>query len=281
MKAYALSTPQLLLHSLLILQFKVSSPFQFKNDGWRIALNIGREPESKGGMSDEWAISGCRLPIVIKCDFLPDNKIVPKVSEVRFTAMGGELKYPIEPGTWSLSNDFAQRDLSLTFTFPDELIRRDVSLQGTVTCRGKAFTQFSLDAMNDEYYDAQKIRWGKTRDVDEIERRKDAPRKWNPEGVGNDGKKGAWERRYEEEGLLSGITKRTVLALAQRKELKRREKRPDLKDLSADCGPIPGVEGNVYIVREGTVTLRKGLWNDVVVGTWSAEPINNRPVSYY
>ena len=36
-------------------------------DGWRLALDVGREAGT--AMPAGWARSGCRLPLVVRCDF--------------------------------------------------------------------------------------------------------------------------------------------------------------------------------------------------------------------
>ena len=53
-------------------------------------MSIGREPGT--GMPNDWASSGCRLPVVVQCDFKQQesdsggrkNVVVPLTGEVRF-----------------------------------------------------------------------------------------------------------------------------------------------------------------------------------------------------
>lgn len=251
------------------------------HDGWRIALNIGREKDTRG-MPESWAESGCRMPVVIKCDFILHDKkkkeklVVPKDGSVRFTGPEGEITNPVETGSWSLTDE---RNLSFTLNFPNELKRRDVTLQGMVKCEGLIYSEESLKKMNKEFYSARQEKWNAGEAYEDIERRKEAPKKWNDETD-------QWEERYkEEESLTSKLKKRAALAFAERNEKKVNNVRPNPKDLSLDCGPFPTVEGKgkVYVLQEGKVILEKGglLNSKITIGTWSAEPINNKPVSYY
>lgn len=263
------------LQTLLLLQsfFSVDA---FTHEGWRIAMNIGREPETTG-MPKEWASSGCRLPVVVKCDFQPGgegrqkNTVALLDDKVRFTGPDGEVVKPVEPGEWSLSNE---REISFTVSFPEELVRRDVTLEGTLRLEGLMYSETDLKRMNARFKEARDSTVDAGELFDSIKERQDAPRKWNDDT-------NQWEKRYEDEGILSTLGKRTNKFFAERKERKVNAERPILKDLALGCGPFPGVEGDVYFKREGQVMLKRGFLRECRIGTWCAEPINDKPLSYY
>jgi hypothetical protein len=225
-------------------------------------------------MPSSWAQSGARLPIVIKCDFLPDQRlVVPKENVIRFTGPEGEVVKRIEPGEFSLENN---RNLQFTLTFPQEISRRDVILDPcTITCEGLLYSKSDLKILNDAFYKAREETWKAGATMNEIARRNDAPKKWNFETK-------QWQERYPREGLLSQMTKRVKLFQVQQEQEKENQKRPNPKDLSLDFGPFPGVDGDVFIQKSGTIKIRGKKWGDgAIIGTWDAEPINDKPVSYY
>jgi len=301
----------LLLLSLLIVHTLIIFPFPFPfvealiftHKGWRIAMNIGRETETFG-MASDWASSGCRLPLIVQCDFQNDNKhnnkksgtVVPLTGDVRYTGPDGETIKPVLGGEWSMiagnNNNNAkleqQREISFTLTFPEELIRRDVILNAGSILRldGLLYSTTQLKEMNDIFYKARNAKWDAGEQLNDIEKRRDASLKWNP----NTNK---WEQRYEKETLLSTLKKQKDMLFAERKIQKINLERPNPKDLSLDCGPFPGIDdGDVYFRKQGKVLLsnQQGdgggigqFWNSkkCVVGSWAAEPINDKPLSYY
>ncbi len=238
-------------------------------------MSIGREPGT--GMPNEWASSGCRLPVVVQCDFRQEensnqnNIVVPLTGDVRFTGPDGEVVKPVENGEWSLVNG---RKLSFTLGFPDKLVRRDVTLEGVVRLEGLLYSVGDLKNMDETFYEARNDRWDAGEALNDVDRRKDAPRKWNP--VTNQ-----WEKRFEDEGFLSKLGKQVNLFIAERSEQEVNRERPMPKELSLDCGPFPGLEGDVYFRKGGKVLLKAGFLRECVIGTWSAEPINDKPLSYY
>lgn len=250
----------------------------FTHEGWRIAMSIGREPGT--GMPADWAASGCRLPVVVKCDFrrggdegndAGKNVVVPLTNEVRFTGPDGEVVRTVEGGTWGLAD---ARALSFTLAFPEELVRRDVTLRGTVRLTGLLYADDELRAMTARYKVARDAAVDAGDAFDAVARRREAPKKWNEEDR-------RWEDRYEDEGVLSGLGKQAKALFAERKERKVNDERPLLKDLSLGCGPFPGVDGDVYFKKEGKVMLKRGFLRECLIGTWYAEPINDKPLSYY
>jgi len=166
------------------------------------------------------------------------------------------------------------RKLSFTLGFPKKLIRRDVTLDGVVRLEGLLYSVDELKTMDEKFYDARNDAWDAGEAVNDVDRRQNAPKKWN--AITNE-----WEKRYEEEGVLSQIGKKVNLLVSERSERKVNQDRPILKELSLDCGPFPGVKGDVYFRKEGKVLLKLGFMRERVIGTWCAEPINDRPLSYY
>lgn len=245
-----------------------ASALQSAACGWRVALNIGREPLSL--MSPSWASSGARLPLVIKCEFKDDGQVVPLTGEVRFTDPMGEVVKPVGKGKWSLRSS---RYLSFTLDFPESVCKRDVELDAgtTVVCEGLIYSKTDLNAMNKKYFRAR----DKTDKVAEdliFSRRRQAPRVWDKE-------LGKWVERYEKK-KLSDAAKRVGLFFLEGAEKREMNKRPNPTQLSLESGPFPGVKGDVFVAKKGIVKMKKGLVNPVV-GTWSAEPINDNPASYY
>lgn len=238
---------------------------------WRIVLNIGREAFSS--MPFGWGASGCRLPLVIKADFNADGQVIPRDENVRFTGPGGEVVTPIREGTWSTSND---RNLEFSLNFPDQIERRDVVLDaGTeIVCEGLVYSKDVIRELNERFYAAREETWKVGKELNDISRRKEAAKKWNPE-------KNRWEKRYDDEPLLSQIGKRINLMTAQTESRKKNAERPNPKTLSLESGPFPGFDNNVFVQKNGVVKIKGKGWRDAVIGTWSAEPINDRPVSYY
>ena len=244
-----------------------------KSDGWRVAIDIGREKGT--AMPASWAGSGCRLPLVFGCDFEEEGRrIVPKSDEIRFTGPNGEVVERIEGGTWTTksSGEGDGTGLSFTLSFPKELERRDVTLGGTIRCEGLLYSTDALRELDAEYYAARDAKWEAGKAAAESLERAEAPKKWNPDSE-------RWERRYEEEGLPSRLMKRAAYMLAERRDKAVIKRRPMPKELSMDCGPFPGIEGDVYVKRGGRVVL-EGVWRERVVGTWTMEPITDAPVSY-
>ncbi len=240
-------------------------------------MSIGREPGT--GMPNEWASSGCRLPVVVQCDFRQEerrtsdqkNVVIPLTGDVRFTGPDGEVVKRVEEGEWSLTDN---RDLSFTLSFPEKLVRRDVTLEGIVRLEGLLYSVGDLKDMDEKFYEARNDKWDAGEELNDVDRRRDAPKKWNPNT-------NQWEKRYEDEGFLSKLGKRVNLLIAERSERKVNRDRPMPKELSLDCGPFPGVEGDVYFRKGGKVLLKTGFLRELVIGTWSAEPINDKPLSYY
>lgn len=218
-----------------------------------------------------WASSGARLPFVIKCDFLPNGDVVPKEDVIRFTGPDGEVVNKIEKGEWSLKDE---RELEFSFNFPEKLSRRDVTLgPGRVQCKGLLYSNDAVKDYNEAFYRSREEIWKAGEQVNDVTRRSEAPKKWEEESQ-------QWVKRYQEEGLLSQVSKRVQLFAVKQKERIDNSKRPNPKELSLDSGPFPGLASDVSIKKLGVITAKEGPRN-VVVGTWSAEPILYKAKSYY
>jgi hypothetical protein len=244
---------------------KPKSPSQ--SGCWRVALDMGREPFST--MPSSWAKSGARFPLVIKCNFT-DHGIVSAISgDVRYTAAQGEMVTPVEPGTWKLSDD--NRKLSFTLNFPDMIERNGVKIgRCTITCQGLLYTESDLNALDREFYRVRSITDDANAQLKEMNRRQEAPKKWNFDQE-------KWVKRYDDENLLSKLSKRVNQFVAQRQELSKSKIRPKPSSLSLESGAFPGVDCNAYIGRKGTILLN----GSGVIGTFAAEPMNDSPASYY
>lgn len=300
----------LLLLSSRTITTRTVAAFQFTHEGWRIAMNIGREAGTT--MPNDWAASGCRLPIVVQCDFRQEaddeddaendpktkNVVLPLTGTIKFTGPDGEVVKPVERGEWSLLN---RRELKFTLAFPEQLVRRDVTVAAgtTVYLEGLVYAIEDLQQLDQDYYQAREERWEAGAVLNEVARRKTAPKKWNFTTE-------QWEARYNDDDVTNRFTQlgqQFDLFRAERKERTITVDRPNPKDLSLECGPFPGittttvpvggstitendqgVDGEVYFRKEGKVFLKqqRGFFTqDCLIGTWSAEPINDKPLSYY
>ena len=238
--------------------------------GWRVALDIGREPFTT--MPKSWGSSGARFPLVIKCNFTDDNAVGSISGDVRFTAAGGEVIAPVEPGTWSLSNN---RDLSFTLTFPEQMERNGVEIGPcTISCEGLLYTKEDLKALDEEFYRVRAITDKSNADVKEMKSRREAPKKWNFET-------NRWEKRYKDESIFLNVGKRLKQAIAINVEKIKSEDRPNPSTLSLEPGEFPGIDCDVFISRNGKVKMKGGNMGGDIIGTWRAEPINDNAASYY
>lgn len=234
---------------------------------WRVALDIGREPLAR--MPFDWARSGCRMPVVIPTDFSKSNTLKPHSDTVSCTGPEGAVIRPITGEKWELSKD--ETTLSFSYTFPEELKRRDVYIDaGTqLVMTGRVYTQKEFDRLNAEYYQAREELWEAGGELGDIYDRQSASKKWDEESK-------QWIKRYDNENPFKVAQKQLFYWGAQAKQGRKMAQRPDLNELS-DRGNLPGVEGGVYVAKGGVV--RAGM-NGPVCGTWSAMPITGAPASY-
>ena len=246
---------------------------------WRVVLDIGREPLAR--MPFDWARSGCRMPLAIPCDFSQkvsstggDNNeflVLPKSDTVTFTGPDGAVVKPVVGGTWQTSED--QKQISLSFTFPETLQRRDVTIDaGTkVELTGRMYTQEELNQLNQAYYEARESTWQLGGDLNDIARQQGAAKKWNEE-------KGVWEKPKSDANPFSMMQNRIKYMASKAQQDKRNQERPDANSIS-NRGKLPGLgdDNGVYILKGGVVRQGK---SGPVMGTWQAEPITKNPVSY-
>mmetsp|Transcript_62542 Transcript_62542/g.152265 ORF Transcript_62542/g.152265 Transcript_62542/m.152265 type:complete len:365 (+) Transcript_62542:191-1285(+) len=252
---------------------------------WRIVLDIGREPLAN--MPFEWARSGCRMPLVVPCDFTTNtssnNKdgeekaslVVPHKDTVSFTDAGGAVVKPVEGGPWEFIYDGGNKSnkqptgLTFSLSFPETLQRRDVTIEkgSTLELTARVYTKAEFDALNDAYYQAREDAWEMGGKLNAAARRQGAAKKWNEE-------KGQWEKRYDDENPLKMIRNQVKYWSAKAKQDAAQRQRPDANEIS-ECGPFPGLEDGLYVAKNGIVRLSK---NGPVMGTWSTEPIIDRSI---
>jgi hypothetical protein len=230
-------------------------------------MDIGREPLAR--MPFDWARSGCRMPLVVPCDFAEANVIVPRKDTVSFTGPDGANVRPIEGGSWKLSDDSKQ--IKFNFNVPEKLTRRDVSIEaGTeLSLTGRVYTQAELDRLNADYYEAREELWKAGGELGDVYDRANASKKWNEETK-------RWEKRYASENPLALARKQFAYWGAKAKQGRTLNRRPDINSLS-DRGALPGEEDGVYMARGGIVRVGE---NGPVCGTWAAQPITISPASY-
>lgn len=235
--------------------------------GWRLVLDIGREPYTT--MPRSWASSGARFPLVMKCNFTEDGTVASISGDVRYTTAEGGMIKPVHSGSWSLSPN--NRDLSFTLTFPEEMIRNDVEFGPCeVVCEGLLFTKADLDILDQDFYRARTITDDINAKVKESKRRREAPKKWNFDT-------NRWEKRYKDESFTSMAMKKIQQLTAIVIEEVQNKKRPKFIDMSLERGNFPGIDGYVYMGKGGKVKIKGGA----IIGKWAAEPIIDTPPSYY
>lgn len=226
---------------------------------WRIALDIGREPLAN--MPFKWARSGCRMPLVIPCDFQSDQRVIPRSETVSFTGPGGAVISPVQGGEWDVTKN--NKEISFELNFPEYMERRDVWIEAGTTVKliGTVYTQEELDRLDQEFYQARDQAWEIGGELNEIAKQKEAPKRWNEEEQ-------AWEKRMDGvPSIFSQIQKRAKHWGAQAKQKRKANKRPSLNDLS-EVGSMPGFDNNLFVQKQGIVII-----GDSVAGRWWAEPI--------
>ena len=279
--------------SILTSMSSTSSTSETSISSWRLVLDIGREPlVTTSPIPFDWGRSGCRMPLVIPVDFVlvqgADNSIVvPRSDTVSFTGENGAVTSPVHGGTWKVvdnPDDEKKKPQSLSFSlhFPESFSRRDVVIEGdtTITLEGAFYTKTAIDLLNDDFYQAREETWELGKQLNDMSRRHEAPKKWNEE-------KKRWEKRYPTENLMTQVTKRMQLFKAQTNQNIKNSLRPNPNTLSSTFGTLPGVmksrsnsddrDGNeddrnekepIYMLKQGTVKI-----GNSVIGRWSAEPI--------
>jgi len=212
------------------------------------------------------------MPLIIKCNFTDDGKVASISGDVRFTGPKGEMINLVDPGEWDVTNN---RDLSFQLTFPEIVERLDVVLNPgcTICCEGLVFSENDLRELDKKFYRARSTTDDANVKVQDVKRRREAPRKWNFETE-------QWEQRFKSESILSRTFKRSKLFGAQLMEARESVKRPNNGEISIESGPFPGFDCKVFLGKQGKIKTKMRL-GDAIIGTWSAEPINDNAVSYY
>lgn len=235
---------------------------------WRIVLDIGREPLAT--MPFKWARSGTRMPLVIPCDILPDETVVPRSDTVSFTGPEGAVVKPIQGGPWELSKN--GNEIFLSFTFPEYVEKGDVYIEAgsTLTLQAAIFTKDELEKRDKEFNEAREETWKIGGELNEMGRQQGASKKWNEE-------KQVWEKSNGNgvSSLFTQVQKRISLIGAQAKQKQSVNQRVDRNTLS-DRGSFPGFESVVFIQQQGIAKVQKNekIGSSAVIGKWSAEPIN-------
>ena len=240
---------------------------------WRITLDIGREPLATG-MPFDWARSGCRLPLTIPCDFASSAHVTPRTETIFFTGPDGAVVRPIEGGSWEWKTDengSNKDNFRFTLTFPEEMSRRDVSIDAgtTIECSGTMYSQDDVDRLNKDFYEAREATWQVGGELNQMTQRQGAAKKWNEES-------NQWEERYAKENPFSQASKQFQYWMAKQNQNRKHQQRPDPQDLS-EVGTFPTFSEGVYMLNGGIV--RRGK-NGPVMGKWYAQPVTNQPVSY-
>lgn len=254
------------------------------SSSWRIVLDIGREPLA--AMPFNWARSGCRMPLKIPCQFsmmseasssssLLLRALEPISDTVSFTGPNGAVVRPVQGGSWTLSSAELlgkPKELIFDLTFPEQLTRRDVTIDAgtTLQCIASVYLQSDLDYLNQEFYKARDETWKIGGELNNMAARQGAPKKWNFDT-------NQWEKRYVAENPLQWIQKQTKYMAAKANQDIKNRQRPDPNTLSAMGGRLPGVDEYVYIQKSSCIvkaaSSANGGGGGAVMGTWQAEPI--------
>lgn len=165
------------------------------------------------------------------------------------------------------------KELTFDLTFPEQLTRRDVTIEAgsTLQCVTAAYTQSDLDFLNSEFYKARQEAWDIGGELNNMAARQSAPKRWNFET-------NAWEKRHVAENPLKWVQKQAKYFAAKANQDAKNRQRPDPNTLSA-MGRLPGLDEFVYVQKSSGIV--KAASNGAVMGTWQAEPINDhQPLSY-
>jgi len=240
---------------------------------WRVALNFGRE--SSTPLWEGYGRSGIRFPVVVPCEFLTHrNSVLPQSDTVSYVAdavVGGVHK-PVVGGDWKLSstsdNDHKKK-LEFTLNFPEEVAKQDVKIPGssTLVLEGSLYPQDELKRVEEAFSAARQEEWKALEQIDELERIRKAPKKWNHETQ-------RWEQPTIDEPLTSLFSKQfNAFVKGQERRRRFRDKPQSGVEMSDRPGWFPGFAVNnlVYFGRQGII--RNQSQGGMVVGTWSAEPI--------
>ena len=149
------------------------------------------------------------MPIVVPCDFLPNQKVQPRSDVVSFTGPDGAVVAPIQGGNWE--TDKEKGALSMTLTFPESMARRDVTIEAgtTMTLKGKVFAKSEIDNLNQEFYKARDKVWKIGGELNDISPTKRSSQRSGMKKPNN----GRYDTRTN--SVLSQVSKRISLLGAQ------------------------------------------------------------------
>jgi hypothetical protein len=244
---------------------------------WRIALNLGRE--SGWPFWDSYGASGTRLPVIVPTDFFPDGRALPQSETISYTDMEGAVLRRIQGGTWKVSKRQTSPPgsslLTLSLEFPEALQKKDIVLPAgsVLQLEGLVYSQTALTELEQAFANARKEEWKAQEALAELQAVRDAPKKWNPDTQ-------QWEYPKLEEPLTSLASKHWKAFTTGQERRTRQAAKPGGTALSTQAGRLPGFDDTlVYFAKTGVI--RNASQANKVIGTWSAEPILDRPLSYY
>jgi hypothetical protein len=209
----------------------------------------------------------------------------PISETVSFTGPEGAVVRPVQGRSWTLSSSSSSselgkpKELAFDLTFPQQLQRRDVTIDAgtTLRCVTSVYTQSDLDHLNQEFYQARDEAWAIGGELNAMSARRDAPKRWNFET-------NQWEKRQAAENPLNWMQTQAKYWRAKAKQDAKNRQRPDPNTLSA-MGRLPGLDEFVYIQKSSGIVKQAASSSSPngggIMGTWQAEPIiNDKPVSY-
>jgi len=234
---------------------------------WRVALNLGREFSTS--LFDSYGTSGIRFPVVVPCDFSGDGSVVPQKSSVSYVAdaTGGVTK-PVTGGLWKVTGD---QNLEFTLNFPEELRKKDVILPaGSELCmQVNLVSTQDVKELEIAFADARKEEWKALEKIQEIQAIRNSPKRWNED-------RQQWEYPRVDEPIPSLFSKHwDAFVKGQERRKKFAEKPRSGIELSKRPGHFPGFSKDELVYFGTTGIIRNKSKGNMVVGTWTAEPINS------
>ena len=254
------------------------------------------------------------MPLKFEVDLLAGsdgaNQIVrPCSATVSYTDFGGAVIKPIQEGEWELQG----KALRMWLDFPESFGRGDVQIPaGRLYLQGELWTSEDLAIADQEYFQARSLAWRASEAVEEVERAKSAPKKWNSATS-------MWERQAPPDNAASLAVKQVEAARAEARRAELWRQRPEASELCAAEGSWPTIDGGMWLRRGGLIStaprpmtqprgssssrlpgsqsplggmvdamsglVASATWtagSGVVLGYWAAEPVlEDAAVSYY
>ena len=246
----------------------VMDPSLVQTGSWRVALNLGREFSTP--LLDSYGTSGIRFPVVIPCDFTSDGSVTPQTATVSYVAdVTGGVTKPVGGGAWKIATSTQRLEFALSF--PEELKKKDVSIPAgsELVMEVNLVSMQALKQFETAFIEARKEEWKALEQIDEIQAVRSAPKRWNEETQ-------RWEYPRVEEPLASLFSKHwDAFVKGQERRKKFAEKPRSGVELSKRPGRFPGfAKDDLVYFGTGGIIRNKSKGN-MVVGTWTAEPIDS------